>query len=110
MVESTVFFISMEALEVSYRVESVIFYGTELLALAPGNETRLNELQAAWARIILEIRNDLRLLSSRLSIRDYGWSLRLGVIIILNILLNKILLLLDLYPIKTLIRLTLQLP
>ena len=112
MAESTGLSIPVEALEVPRRVEPAVLYGAELLALAPGAETRLNELQAAWARTILGARNDLRNVSARLSVRELGWPLRLGTAMILKTILffNKILLLPDLHPVKTLLKLALQLP
>ena len=49
---------------------------------------------------------------ARLSVRELGWPLRLGTAMTLKTILffNKILLLPDLHPVKTLLRLALQLP
>ena len=94
------------------RVEPAVLYVAKLLALAPGPETGLNQLQAAWARTILGARNDLCNVSSRLSVRKLGRPLRLGTTMILKTFLffNKILLLPDLHPVKTLLQLALPLP
>ena len=78
MAESTGLSIPVEALEVPRRVEPAVLYGAKLLALAPGAETGLNQLQAAWARTILGARNDLCNVSARLSVRELGRPLRLG--------------------------------
>jgi len=109
--ETCGFDLAIQALETPARVQSKATYGIELLVGTPCAETKLDNLQASWAKCIIGART-CRDVRGSLAVRVCGWPIRLGTLMLERavICLAKLELLPAHYTSRHLTLLALQLP
>ena len=111
MAESAGFSVPVEAMETPLRLEPLVLYGSEMLVLAEGAESRLNQLQAAWAKAIVGCRHATEV-RGILAVAECGWGMSLGTAMIERaiIAMARISLLHEAHPIRRLLQITMELP
>ena len=107
LAESSGFSIALMTFEVVRRIVPLVMYGAEL----PTAERRLNQLQGYWAKTIVGARSrtDVR---ANLAIKECGWELRLGTLMLEKafLCLARLQLLPPEHPSRRLVEVALELP